>query len=363
MRVRRALRRVGVVLLVAALVALAPVIGVETTCRRAVSRDAREVAPVGITDAGYQRRETNSVLSYPEWYIVYAYQDLAGVLETRDEQAFDYAGSIAGFWTGLCGVSRVASAQGGAALDEKVMLYVIGLSFTAEMTIKGAWEETIGRFSAWVRGPGKTSEDLFVLRVAHDYAGFLQQTPWYEYGFAGRLCELLREVPFGWSSPTRAVERRVAMTAEWGVKAGYARVLGLAAGAAPAELRIATVVRGLDGTDSVADPRIVVMRDLGGGLSLIETPRYGAYTEIVEGLAARGREIVEIAGNHTVLVTVLSPPGVSIRPPGVEVLFSEAIQSRSGWLRDGLDVEVADLAKVIRAAGAGGAVFEHVYDY
>ncbi len=357
------MRRVSIIALVLALGALTPVVGIETACWRPVSGDAHPLSPVGITDAGYQRPETNSVLSYPEWYIVYAYQDLAGVLRIHDEQAFDYVGSVAGYWTSFCGVNRVASAQGSVALDEKVMLYVIGLSFTAEMAIKGAWETTIGGLSAWIRGPDKTSEDQFVQHVAEDYAAFLQQTPWYEFDFGRRLGELFDNVPFGWSSPARAVERRVAMAAEWSVKAGYARVLSSAAGAAPAELRIGTVVRGLDATDSVADPRIVVTRDLGNGLSLIETPRYGAYTEIVAGLAARGRQIVEIAGNHTVLVTVLCPPGVSIRTPEAEVLFSEAIQSRPGWRRDGLDLTVSSLSDVVRAAGNGGAVFEHVYDY
>ena len=57
------------------------------------------------------------------------------------------------------------------------MLYTIGLSFAAEMGLKGLYELTIGRFTAWFRGPKRTPEDEFALAVAEDYAAFLRQTP------------------------------------------------------------------------------------------------------------------------------------------------------------------------------------------
>lgn len=322
-----------------------------------------QAAPPWVADAGYSRPETNSYLSYPEWYIVYAYQDFAGVLRRHDESGFDYLASIGGFWTSLCGVNRIASAQGGGELDEKAMLYVIGVSFTAEMAIKGAYETTLGRISAWSRGPERTNEDVFALHVAEDYAQFLQQTPWYDYPFMGRLRQFWRDVPFTSASPGRAAERRFALTLEWGAKAAYAGVIRVAAGLSPAELRIGSLVQGMDASDAVADPRIDIVRDLGGGLSLIETPRYGAFTDIVAGLAARGRQVVEIAGNRSVLATALLPPDTSAALDGARVVFTEGIQSRPGWRRLGLDVAVPHLSELIRQLQSRGALFEHVYDY
>ena len=50
------------------------------------------------------------------------------------------------------------------------MLYIIGISFAAEMGIKGFYEETVGRVTAWLRGPERTPEDEFALKVADEYA-------------------------------------------------------------------------------------------------------------------------------------------------------------------------------------------------
>jgi hypothetical protein len=258
-------------------------------------------------------------------------------------------------------VNRVATAQGGVSPEEKAMIYIIGLSFSVEMGLKGAWEDTIGWVATAWRGPDKTAEDRFDALVAEDYGRFLEQTPWYEYDFAGRRAQLWRDVPFSRTSMVRAVERRVEMTAEWSVKAVYAKVLRAAAGLAPADLRIRSVVRGLDDTDPATDPRITRVRDMGDGLSLIETPRYGAFTEVVLGLAGRGRTIEEIAGNRVILVTVLAPDDITL--DGDRSVFSEAMQARPGWRRVGVMADVPQLARDIRTWQRQGAVVEHLYDY
>ena len=79
--------------------------------------------------------------------------------------------------------------------DQVTTDYIIGISFTAEMAIQGGYERTIGALTAWLRGPQRTPEDAFALRMLDDYAAFLQQTPWYEYPFGAELGRLWREVP------------------------------------------------------------------------------------------------------------------------------------------------------------------------
>ena len=134
-------------------------------------------------EPAHRREEINSYLTYPEWSIVHAYEDLAGVMRQGSESDFAYFASIASYWSSLCNITRLASSRGTISLDYKVMLYTIGLSFAAEMGLKGLYELTIGRFTAWFRGPKRTPEDEFALAVAEDYAAFLRQTPWYEYPF------------------------------------------------------------------------------------------------------------------------------------------------------------------------------------
>lgn len=360
-RLRKGFRIAGIGLLAAAAAAALPILWVETSCSGPAAPSAAE-APA-VPDAGYRRLEARSYLSYPEWYIVHAYEDFAGVLRQADEARFGYLASIRGFWSSLCGANRIAARSGGGDLQMKTMLYTIGLSFTAEMAVKGLYETTLGRLFAWLRGPERTEEDRFALRVAEDYARFLQQTPWYEYPFAAEVARLWRETSFEGPDLARKAERRLALSAEWGVKAGYAALLRKAAGLAPADLTIRSVVLGLDATDLAVDPRIAVVADLGGGRTLIETPRYRAFSEVLRGLAGRGRTVVEIAGNDRILVTALVPPGKNVDMPAADTIFALPIQSRPGWRRVGLDAEVPRLAALIGALERQGAVFEHAYDY
>jgi hypothetical protein len=364
MRLRRALRWGGAIVLLLGLAIAAPVVGIETVCRGA--GPAAAPAPggkFGIADPGYGMPATNSVLSYPEWYIVYAYQDFAGVLHEADESAFRYLASITGYWTGFCAVNRVAIAQGGGDFGEKVMLYVIGVSFTAELVAKGAYETTIGRLSAWLRGAEKTSEDRLAASVSEEYAGFLLQRPWYEFPFQAQVRRLWHETPFGTSSYVRAIERRFALTTEWTVKSLYAQAIGASAGLDPAVLHIESVVSGLDASDLAALSGVAVRADLGEGRTLIMTPRYAAFTQILADLAARGRQVLEIAGNDTIFLTALVPNGADFTSPGARAIFAEAIQSRPGWRRVGIVVKVPELTRVIREIQTGGATLEHVYDY
>ena len=161
----------------------------------------------------------------------------------------------------------------------------------------------------------------------------------------------------------RATERRFALTAEWAVKAVYAKAIGALAGLSPAPLEIESVVSGVDESDLIAIPDVRVVRDLGDGKQLVVTPRYAAFTQIVRNLAVRSRQIFEIAGNDIIFATVLVPNGADIIMPGVQSIFSDTIQSRPGWRRQGVQVRVPDLINTIQELKARGAVLEHLYDY
>ena len=335
--------------------AIAPVAWVELAC----------TAPT-VAQAPYQpllapehhRAEARTYVTYPEWAIVHAYEDFAGVVRAKSESHFGYFSSIRGFWSNLCSMTAYASARGRIDGDAKATLYIIGLSFAAEMGVKGAYELTIG----WAtETQQRTPEDRFALAVAEDYAKFLQQTPWYEYPFGRTLKRFWSEVPWGEGNFVRKVERRISLTLEHGVKAIYAKAIGAMAGVSPAPLQIRSVIRGLDDSDLAADKRIKRIEARPDGTAIIETPRYREFTEILLGLAARGRDVVEIAGNDDIFITLLVPPGA----PEVkgERLVSVPLQARPGWRRDGLAVEVPELAELMRSVGRSGAQFEHAYDY
>jgi hypothetical protein len=360
----RWIRRAAILLLGLLIVAAAPVFATETVCR-----PSGETAPAPPSvrlpdDPAWWREEATSYYSYPEWYIVHAYEDLAAVLQRSDEHAFDYLGSIGGFWRSLCGINQFAGGGEADNTDTKIMLYTIGLSFSVEMAIKGAYEETVGRLFAWWRGPDRSAEDQFAVAMAADYAAFLRQTPWYRYPFAAKLGELWA-APIDTAHPVRSIERRAALALEWGAKAGYAWVIGRASAAAlgSAALRIRTVVDGADRAVLETQPDTAVVSMNSSGRAMIETPRYRAFTAILTELASAGAEIVGIAGNDDILVTVIEPPGETAAYPGARRIFAVSIQAEPGSQRVGLSVPVTELAGLIRSVVGGPLRLEHVYDY
>lgn len=118
-------KRVVAGLLLLALIVAAPIVWVEGRC--AVSRDPGAAGRPPLVDArGYVRRESDSYLSFPEWHIVYAYEDVAGVLSSGDPGDVFYGRQIAGFWRSLCRLTRLVTAREAVGTDTKVMLYTIG---------------------------------------------------------------------------------------------------------------------------------------------------------------------------------------------------------------------------------------------
>jgi hypothetical protein len=335
---------------------LMPVAYVELGCRGESRTNSYQ--PL-ITDPASQRREANTYLTYPEWHIVYAYDGLAEALKAGDEHRFDYWSSIRGFWRSACAVMRVADEHGGADWGTRSTIHTIGVSFTAEMSAKAAYEETIGRATATLRGSQKTPQDRAVAEMASDYAAFLRQTPWYEYPFTRERREL-------WAAPTRGVrawERRLGIGLEFTAKAAYAKVIaGAVAATAPATLVIRSVVAGLDeaGLAKIANVTIIGARS--GGVE-IETPRYDLFTRILAEIGRRGGSVREIAGNDDIMVTLTVPAGVA--SPNVRHGRVIMRTRRDGFPGDRLlvDVKVPELALLLTAYPLGDPGVEHVFDY
>jgi hypothetical protein len=350
-------------IVVAAITVLAalPIIGNEMFCYSPRAADATGFRSA--LEPQYRREEINSYLTYPEWSIVHAYEDFAGVTRQGSESDFAYFSSVRRYWSSLCGITRMASSRGPVALDYKVMLYTIGLSFAAEMGTKGAYERSIGRITAWLRGPKRTAEDEFALTMADDYATFLRQTPWFEYPFASKLAQFWTQTPVSLRNPIRSLERRLSLTGEMAVKAVYAKLIGFGAGATPVPLTNRSVIKGLDPADIKAVEGIKLIGTREDGASVIETPRYRVFTGILQKLALRGRDAVEIAGNDDILVTLLAPEAASAQAIGGKELFSVPIQSKPGWRRFGLDVRIPELLGMIRRMRGSNIELEHVYDY
>jgi len=336
---------------------LSPVSYIEAFCHG--ERTEQAYTPL-ITDAAFHRREANTFLSYPEWHIVYAYDGLAQTLKTGDEYAFDYFSSVKGFWTSACALTKVADAHGGADSATRMTIHTIGVSFTLEMALKAAYEETIGRLTAMLRGEKKTPQDQVAAGMAVDYAAFLRQTPWYKYPFDSQIRKL-DEAPD--TDPLRSRERRFALGTEWWAKTLYAGLIAdaVAGTTGVAQLEIRSVVGGLTSSELAKMPWVKVIGENGGGVE-IETPRYDLFTRILVEIAQKGGAIREIAGNDDIMVSVTEKPDQPLAGlPGTVV----ARIRRDGF--DGsrllLALKVNALATLLRNVPMADPGVEHVFDY
>jgi hypothetical protein len=329
------------------LLLLTPVAYVETLCRP----KGTPVAHDPLVGADWQRPEARTLLTYPEWHIVHAYADYAEVIRTGDPHDYGFLSAIGGFWSSTCALSEASGPHGGFPWETKQMVYTIGVSFTAELLAKAAYEETLGRLFTFMRGPDPAPLDTLSAGQAADYAVFLQQVPWYKWDFARDAAALDAAA----TGVLRDRERRIALGLEYRAKAAYARVIEAAVAAVGADqLRLRAVVNDVPEAALAALPEVQVIETRPEGV-VIDAPRYRAFTRLAQTIAAAGGAFAEIAGNDDILLTVITDA------PGFDgAIHSFARQGNPGY-RHLVLIPVARMAEVIRALPEGA--LEHVHDY
>jgi len=364
----RWLRRILVtVVILIALVVLVPMGYIEGSCSPSASTSASAAsAPVlpAIDEPGYRRKQANTFFTFPEWYIVYSFEDFGRFLDKSSESQFGYLSHILGFWRSFCTINRAVPDSGESRAEVKTMIYVIGVSYSVEYAIKGFYENTIGRITEWIRGSTRTPQDNYAREVAQDYAAFLYTIPWYKFPFGEKLDGLMAI-----SAPTpswiRSRERDFAVGAEYFVKIGYARLIQKALDAASdSEPRdIMLVVATLPPDVLAKEPRIKPVRQLAPQWQLVQTPRYKDLTEIIKGLLDQGIPLAEIAGNHEILITVIAPKAATLDVKDTAELFSLDLDAKPSFRRAGLKVRIDRLVDINRDLKSKGASIEHFYDY
>ncbi|MCZ8295458.1 MAG: hypothetical protein O9254_00860 [Rhodobacteraceae bacterium] len=345
----RQLGRLGHVLLVAVLSFAAPVAYTETMCQGEATPTPAPATPL----SSETRPGIRTLLTYPEWHIVHAYDDYAEVIRTSDPHRFAFRRAIGGYWSSLCTLTRESATLGEIDTATKQLVYVIGVSFTAEMLMKGLYEETLGRLATALRGPGRAPLDDLSAEQAARYALFLQQVPWYRYDFradARALAAAATEV-------LRDRERALALGLEHRARAAYAGVIAGAVAATGADdLTLQMVVTGLPPSAFTEVEGVTLLRETKEGLE-IETPRYRALTHILADWAKEGATFLDMAGNDQVMFTALSDA------PTAQGALASLPRQGHGDTRHLFLVAVPELAETLRGLPLRGLRLEHVHDY
>jgi hypothetical protein len=317
-----------------------------------------------IADPGQVRGVEQTLLTYPEWFLVFSPNEYGEFIASNPPSRFPFYGHIGQFWQSYKSVFDETRRR---RLDLNpgyhLMILVIGTSTTVEYALKSAYEMLVGRLAETLaRQP--TPEDRYAASVAQDYVRFIRILPWYEYDFGAKLQGLWRETSLTGPDTLRQWERKFALTSEYIIKMGYAKLTKFGTKSIYEQpLMVTAVVTQPPPRPSASLPDLKILRQLPQGTALATVPRYEAFTNYSQALADQGVDFKEIAGNDSfILVSVLAPAGWKpVRT--VTPLFSQPILTRTDTQRVVLVMPVLELAAALREWKAANVQVEHVFDY
>lgn len=195
--------------------------------------EASSTKPLNTKDASYKRPFAITFASLPEWYIVYSADEYGRVLRDGMPSQFFFSRANYEYWRQYDLIKKlVANEQDTHVVKEyDTVLKVIGVSFSLENTIKALYENTIGKVSEKLANNKQTPEDHLAAEVATYYAVFLYDYPWYDFPYFSYFKKLWiikkTENCCTLGQNIRRVERKIFMSIEFLVKAGYSSVIRL----------------------------------------------------------------------------------------------------------------------------------------
>ncbi len=315
--------------------------------------------------AGYRRDEAQTYLTLPEWLLVFYPAEYARFLKSRPASQFPYFASVRQFWDYDRDVCRITTGKYPFNWGYHLMVLVIGSSYTAESCLKGAYESTVGRMAERLAGAAMTQEDVFAADVAQEYVDFIRTEPWYEFSFLRSLKQLWAETDLFGPHLLRKWERKLALSAEYLVKAQYGLLIKIASKAAYGNE--ATGILALaDNAPAGAlehEARVEVRRRFANGSALLSLPRYDEFRDAVRRLASRGVRFREIAGNGEILMTAIVPAAWSYDLEAGSVVIERPMLTDPGHKRIAVRAPVASLHGILLALEDRNLEVEHLYDY
>jgi hypothetical protein len=342
-------------------VALAMTFVMVTSCLSSGTADTESAVPV---DA--RRGTEQTLLTFPEWYLVHSPAEYARMVNTEPSHAFPFIAQSAQLWSSYKVVTE-EQIHRHYPLNPgyHAMILVIASSTTVEYVLRSMYENTVGRASWLLGGQRLTDEDRYGAKTAQEYVDFIRQEPWYLFDFTSKLKGLWTDVPLTGPGLVRKWERRYALTTEYAIKAVYGKLIEKATRAAytPALMTTDVVVDHLpDGRPLPVD--VKVLQRLPDGRALLSLPRYFDFRIAATSLAQQGIHIDDIAGNRSViLVTAWIKIGEPLPAGQWRVLFEQPLTMPTQTKRVALLMPVAELSTFLANAPALGLTVEHVYDY
>lgn len=313
----------------------------------------RPPAPIQPEPASSDARPLdNTFLTFTEWYLVFSPRELAS--NEGPPSSLPFFEHVREVWRGYWHSVRAIPEGTPINWGYHLMIMVIGVSTTAEYSVRGVYERTIGRLTELISG-ADTCEDREARRTASAYARFLDQEPWYQFNFWAALERTWTDCSItGSARPLRSLERRYALSSEYVFKGVYAWLIGGGTHAAYEPALPTTLVRARRLGDEC--------RESDGCEMDVRLTRYQAFVDEARALS-RTSDFVQIAGNRGPILISTLVRGSPSYPAFSRILFEQT--SLRGLERHVLVVEVTHLAELLRwtEEHRASVQLEHIYDY
>lgn len=315
------------------------------------------------TIPGYQRAEEQTVLTVPEWYLVFNPKEYSDFLEAGNNPSeFPFYASIDEYWKLYDRSIKLCEDAYPENAEYITMLQIIGVSVTLEYGLKLIYENTIGRVFSWFSEPQMSPEEQTIIEAQRAYSDFIYHTAWYEFGFWPWVKKVWAVDEENQGSTLRKYERTLFFTLEFAFKASYAQLLEVAAKSAYEE-PVTTIYLRVNSSDPIEETEHLKIIAENGNEKLIGITRWGAFTETIKEISNQEIEVQEIGGNDEIVISVIGPP--TARMLGFEhtKLYTSEVVTSQNHIRSVYLLPVKELLPFVQKVQASEIELEHVFDY
>ncbi len=315
------------------------------------------------TIKGYVRAEEQTVLTIPEWYLVFNPKEYADYLESgKNPSNFPFYASIDEYWKLYDRSMKLVSKAYPANEEYTTMLNVIGVSITMEYGAKIIYENTIGRFFGWFANGTQSDEEKVIIQAQRAYSNFIYDKAWYEFEFTTWIKKVWHVSNSANSNWLRKWERTLFFTLEFSFKSCYAQLIEWAAKASYEE-PVQNIYMITSGNDSIPETNTIKVISQKDDKKIISVTRWGEFTKAMIQLSNHNITIEEIGGNDEIVVSLIGEKSSPINFSNTDLLYQSAVVSNSSNTRLVYLMPTSNLLLFIKEATTRDFEIEHVYDY
>ncbi|MEN2412654.1 FAD-binding oxidoreductase [Flavobacterium mesophilum] len=311
----------------------------------------------------YFRAEEQTILTVPEWYLVYNPKEYADYLESgKNPSDFPFYKSIDEYWKLYDRSLKLTSKAYPENGEYKTMLQVIGVSMTMEYGAKILYENTIGRLFSLFAEEKKSKEEEIIIEAQRAYSDFIYQTAWYEFKFTPWIKKVWSASSNSDCSILRKWERTLLFTLEFSFKGFYSQLIQWAAQSAY-ETPSNSIYLVISNSDAVKENSNLKIIKRDGDKMIIAVTRWEIFTKEMFKLSNQDVKIYEISGNDEIAVSAILNSAQKTNEPGIDVLYESKIVTDETLKRNIYLMPVEKLLPFIKNAKSQNITIEHVYDY